>query len=295
MQFKFYLEGILKSLPLKDVLRRNNDFDVIDINNNVYVPKTPVTATPVAGALTIKDTGSVRELYYGSTLICRFDEATGNLIYGLGDINVVPIEAGGTGEETIEDMLVSFGLDGVADRVVGTAVGNLIEVLTGGKLPALSGENLTNLPTIPVGEVKWFAMEDPETGYLEADGSLILRASYPALFAKIGTVFGAGDGSTTFRIPDVRGVFIRGWDNGRALDSGRAFGSYQEDAMQPITGGFGLGAYSPTGAFKNLGTGGYTLTGYAAGSQMAIDSSLVTRTATETRPKNIALLPCIKY
>ena len=50
--------------------------------------------------------------------------------------------------------------------------------------------------------------------------------------------FSYGDGSTNFRIPDYRGVFIRGLDSGRGLDNGRVLGSYQMDADQRITGTF---------------------------------------------------------
>lgn len=64
-------------------------------------------------------------------------------------------------------------------------------------------------------------------GALLCDGSAISRASYADLFAIIGTTYGAGNGSTSFNIPDLRGEFIRGLDNGRGVDSGRTLGSYQ--------------------------------------------------------------------
>lgn len=52
---------------------------------------------------------------------------------------------------------------------------------------------------------------------------------YASLYSAIGTVYGAGDGATTFNIPDFRGYFPRGWDHSRGIDSGRAFGSAQAD------------------------------------------------------------------
>jgi hypothetical protein len=72
-----------------------------------------------------------------------------------------------------------------------------------------------------------FATTAPPTGYLVCDGTPKSRAAYPDLFAAIGTTWGVGDGSTTFNIPDFRGVFRRGWDNGRGLDPSRVFGSTQ--------------------------------------------------------------------
>jgi len=54
----------------------------------------------------------------------------------------------------------------------------------------------------------------------------------PELFNVIGTTYGAGGGYNDFNLPDYRGVFLRGVDNGRNLDSGRQMATYQEDAMQ---------------------------------------------------------------
>jgi len=58
----------------------------------------------------------------------------------------------------------------------------------------------------------------PPTGWLEEDGSAISRTTYAALFAEIGTMYGTGDGSTTFNLPDARGVVLRGWDHGAGVD-----------------------------------------------------------------------------
>ena len=48
-------------------------------------------------------------------------------------------------------------------------------------------------------------------GWLACDGALISRTVCPALFTAIGVVYGAGDGATTFAVPDLRGEFVRGW------------------------------------------------------------------------------------
>ena len=60
---------------------------------------------------------------------------------------------------------------------------------------------------------------------------LVAICDYLQLFAAIRNTFGSGR-TTTFALPDLRGLFIRGWDNGRGIDVGRTFGSYQEDALQ---------------------------------------------------------------
>jgi phage-related tail fiber protein len=72
-----------------------------------------------------------------------------------------------------------------------------------------------------VGKISMFARSTAPSGYLKCNGAAISRTTYEALFSAIGTTFGAGDGSTTFNIPDLRGEFIRGWDDARGVDSGR--------------------------------------------------------------------------
>lgn len=78
-----------------------------------------------------------------------------------------------------------------------------------------------------VGDIKVVATAEPSQGWLKCNGALVSRAQYAALFAAIGTRFGAGDGSTTFGLPDLRGEFIRGWDDERGVDSGRVLGTAQ--------------------------------------------------------------------
>lgn len=69
------------------------------------------------------------------------------------------------------------------------------------------------------------------SGYSLCDGGAVSRTANPKLFAAIGTTYGAGDGSTTFNKPDLRGVVPRGLDGGRGLDTDRVLGSYQADAV----------------------------------------------------------------
>ena len=86
---------------------------------------------------------------------------------------------------------------------------------------------------IPTGMIAPFAMSTAPTGWLECDGSAVSRTTYADLFTALSTTHGVGDGSTTFNIPDLRGEFIRGWDNGKGTDSGRTFASSQTDAWPP--------------------------------------------------------------
>jgi microcystin-dependent protein len=99
-------------------------------------------------------------------------------------------------------------------------------------------ESPTSAPTaapadqiIPAGLVVWFASGSPPEGYLTCDGRSVSRTDYPALFEVIGTTFG-GVNETTFRLPDLRGEFIRGIDGGRGVDIGREFGTSQSNSFQ---------------------------------------------------------------
>ena len=90
--------------------------------------------------------------------------------------------------------------------------------------------SFTALPqAVPTGSVHMMATTTAPSGYLKCNGTAISRTTYAALFAIIGTTHGAGDGSSTFNVPDLRGEFVRGWDDGRGIDSGRNFGTSQSD------------------------------------------------------------------
>lgn len=79
-----------------------------------------------------------------------------------------------------------------------------------------------------IGMVAPFSMSYPPTGWLACNGAAVSRTTYNSLFSRLGTTYGAGDGVNTFNLPDMRGLFPRGWDDGRGVDPNRAFGSYQE-------------------------------------------------------------------
>ena len=149
------------------------------------------------------------------------------------------------------------------------------------------------------GQISFFAMNTAPTGWLKANGAAISRTTYSALFDAIGTTFGAGDGSTTFALPDMRGEFPRGWDDGRGVDSGRSFGSGQSDGIKQHdhqltlgNGGSGAFGFLSWGSSQNNATANGTLAAFGAvRSQSRTGDSLIN----ETRSRNIALLACIKF
>lgn len=158
----------------------------------------------------------------------------------------------------------------------------------------------------PVGEVCYFARTTAPTGWLKANGAAISRTAYADLFAVIGTTFGAGDRVNTFNLPDLRGEFVRGWDDGRGVDSGRVMGSRQKGTL--------VGGYDDNNANSDVGFlpnkngrdyGGdnvipaeYGLTEvlYTSGNgRISYPTIRANDWYAVTRPRNVALLACIKF
>ena len=84
---------------------------------------------------------------------------------------------------------------------------------------------------VPVAAIMWFCSPKPPAGYLLCDGRAVPRGQYAQLFRAIGTLYGGGDGQTTFNLPNLVGRFCRGWGPVSPLDPARQFGSYQEDGI----------------------------------------------------------------
>jgi phage-related tail fiber protein len=168
-----------------------------------------------------------------------------------------------------------------------------------------AGAGLSLGGAVPAGSIQFFAGSSAPTGYLKANGALISRTTYADLFTAIGTTFGVGDGSTTFALPDLRGEFARGWDDGREVDSGRAFGSAQADAFQghkhqmdrlvPLRLGFDGGIDFSSAASNPNDCTLYDFASEMQAAPVTDGTNGTPRTGTETRPRNIALLACIKY
>ena len=191
-------------------------------------------------------------------------------------------------DSTNWQLLTGFGdVDLASTQTLTNKTHGAGSVWGGGAIPVANGgtglADGSNL--LPPGIVGQFARNTAPTGWLKANGAAVSRTTYSALFAVIGTTFGVGDGSTTFNVPDLRGEFIRGWDDGRGVDSGRAFGSAQAGEIQSHTHNVTYGSASNTSSVdpSRLSNGGLTTVATAATG------------GTETRPRNVALLSCIKF
>lgn len=164
-----------------------------------------------------------------------------------------------------------------------------------------SNERFAPSGGIPAGAVQAFAMNTAPVGWLDCDGRTVSRTTYSNLFSAIGTTFGSGDGSTTFNLPDLRGEFIRGWDDGRGIDSGRSFGSAQADEFK--LHGHPYRRVNEDAVASNDDGGAIMLDenaihasedAHTGAPANAPDKAIGGSGGDETRPRNIALLHCIK-
>lgn len=193
--------------------------------------------------------------------------------------------------------LGSTATDAALSAAQGKALNNAIAALNA----LLTGYTANSY--CPSGQIGLFATDYAPTGWLKANGAVLSRTVYTNLFAAIGTRFGAGDGHSTFNLPDLRGEFPRFWDDGRGVDAGRGLGTWQNDAIRNITAQmylYGQDGSSSQGAFgfRKQGERGlvWSRNDNNAGVVMDfwLDASKVVPTAHENRPRNIALLACIK-
>ncbi len=170
-------------------------------------------------------------------------------------------------------------------------------------LTNLSGKDVAGLlaylglgegSALPVGVPVPWPSATPPTGWLKCNGAAFSAVEYPKL----------AKAYPTNKLPDLRGEFIRGWDDGRGIDAGREILSAQGDAIRNITGTFGDGEtavnasisfYRADGVFatqKKLRNtiGNTTIIADTPNNPYLInfDASRVVPTASENRPRNIA-------
>lgn len=187
-----------------------------------------------------------------------------------------------------------------------------------------------NVPQFESGMIMPYVRSSCPDGWLSADGSAVSRSEYAALFGHISTTYGSGDGSTTFNLPDYRGVFFRGaGTNGTySTFAGGSVGTYSADSVKnhqhPFSSSSGSaasngdhyhgysvtfeavpGAYLPgaTAGLWLLGSGGVNVgnSNTSAGTHshnVSVSGTTDNQTggsSTETKPASYSVLYCVKY
>ena len=155
----------------------------------------------------------------------------------------------------------------------------------------ITSNNIFNY--IPVGMPQPWPKMTPPSGWFECNGSTFDKNKFP----KLADTYPLG------KLPDLRGVFIRGLDSGSGLDPNRGILSYQGDAIRNISGRINTlvtGELNPVGfgVFSTTGTliGAYARSSNAGGSHQTInfDTSRVVPVANENRPHNVAFMYIVK-
>lgn len=226
----------------------------------------------------------------------RINQAT-SIVAGIVEL------ADNTETQTGTDTVRAVTPAGLASRTANTDRAGIVELAT--SVETQTGTDTARAVTpaglasaasllVPPGAVMPFAMNAAPSGWLAANGAAVSRTTYAPLFAAIGTTYGAGTGGTTFNLPDLRGYFVRGSGTNADGTASGTFGAKQASygGNFTVTGTPGPGAALPgeTIILDYLQfNGGGKLADYVAQTQtVEIPNG-------DHRPRNIALLYCIKF
>ena len=187
---------------------------------------------------------------------------------------VLGIASGGTGltSFTAGDLMYATGSTTIAKLGIGSA-GQFLKTNAGATAPAWSTE--TDL--CPVGSIIMYGAAAAPTNWLLCDGTAVNRTTYADLFSAIGTTYGSGNGSSTFNVPNLQGVFPIGYDGGSSYALAATGGA---TADTPTLSGTNAGTTLTSSQIPAHTHGGVT-TGWPSGSwtggtgatQTAIDAS----------------------
>lgn len=157
-------------------------------------------------------------------------------------------------------------------------------------MPILGGGS-----SVRAGTVQAWPSNSIPAGWLKCNGAAVSRTLYAALFNEIGTTYGAPDGST-FNVPDMRGEFLRGLDDGRGVDSGRGLGTFQADQNQSHrhTFYYQRGATTNTNADHIQDGRDYSLE-QSTGANRSANFAIELQGGNESRPRNRAMHFIIKF
>jgi microcystin-dependent protein len=145
---------------------------------------------------------------------------------------------------------------------------------------------------VPIGAVFHLATSTVPTGYLKCNGDTVpngsgtiqgVTANFSALYTALGSTYGSAG-----KLPDLRGEFVRGFDDGRGIDTSRVFGSTQTDDLKSHV-------HTTVQMIGDNNVDGVDSTTTRSGDHHNQTRNTGAAGGTETRPRNVALMPVIKY
>ena len=222
--------------------------------------------------------------YDGSSFICIADSTISDTAPVVSvNTSSWDILASGIPTMTAQGQIVYQGDAGVSLLAPGTT-GDVLSTGGTNANPSWMAPSLVGI----TGEIRALAHDNVPYGWFECDGAALDRQTYADLFALIGTTYGNGDEISTFNIPNLRGEFLRGWSNGRSVDSGRALGSWQTDEFK---------SHRHAAYYSHFQEAGDGTTQREASGEGSSDGSFNTSAVggDETRPRNVAVVYIIKW
>lgn len=268
------------------ILPNGGNINNLVVGNPANSTTLRALSTTEVGKLRIRETNTDYELIFGNPTIA--DPNLFSIIVKKDGTNNLYIKNNYNGIDSSAPLWIDRSTGAVN---IGTLnVGAINNISTGGG--SAGGTTNANRNTIPAGAIMMFSSATIPQGWLECDGSEQLISDYRDLYAVIQQIYKTNSGldeSSKFQLPDLRGMFVRGWDHGRGEDPSRNLGTRQEDELKSHNHPFYWGQNTGTA----LNTTGNDVQNY---SFHGIGGDHIGNTGgTETRPKNIALVYCIKW
>lgn len=280
-----------------------NGVATLDANGRVPVTQLPETGSIVADRLSnlrsIKTTGDATwsVTFNGSADVSSPIVLT-NVLTNPGDFGASThtpyLSLDSKGRVTKASLVkIAPAFDSIVDKPNTVSGYGIEDVYTKAQVDAAINNALSM--TIPSGIIAYFGARSAPNGWLACEGQAISRTTYAGIFKVIGTTFGSGDGTTTFNLPDGRGEFIRGWDNGKGVDPSRGFGTNQTEMLKSHNHTVRIGPDVNTVIVpNNTKTVGVSNADNQNGQVINGDWQISSTGGTETRPRNISFLQCIK-
>ena len=306
----------------------NDGFVTIGSVNSANLGLLPVAGGTMTGQLLLDDSAGASApaiSFNGNTNTGIF--RVGSNTIGFATAGVERVEISDAGLDMSNGLPIRFqdssGAPFVALKSPASVSSNITFTLPGadgtnGQMLQTNGSgalSFTTVQGVPSGSVFCMAVATVPSGYKECNGEAVSRSTFSVLFAVIGTQYGAGDGSSTFNLPDLRGEFVRGFDNGKGTDSGRSIGSSQSDQNKQHnhsatstssvtdpghkhnilfnTGSFGGSSGSTT--VRDSGTITNRMSTATTGISVSTSTTTANDGGNESRPRSIAMMYIIKF